>query len=41
MIYLIVAYAPIAVVLSGYGLYVWQRTRDAQAQVRALETEER
>ena len=39
MIYLIVAYVLIAVVLSGYGVSIWQRIRTAEAEARAVEKE--
>ncbi len=34
MIYLIVAYGLIVVVLSGYGVSIWQRWRALQVEIR-------
>lgn len=39
MTFLIIAYALIAAVLSGYGISVWRRISDTEAGVRALEEE--
>ncbi len=37
MIYLIIAYSLIAAVLSGYGISVWAKTHQAEAEIQCQE----